>query len=61
MIAGVSCGLYVVAYAWAVITGDESVLQKLVQGNIRKFISERIADRGQQLKLEMQVKSYSLC
>ena len=50
-----SCALYVVAYAWAVISGDESVVLSLAKGDIRKFITERIADRGQQLILEMKV------
>ena len=50
--------MYVVAYAWAVVAGDEGVLEKLVKGEIRKFISDRIADRGQLLLKEMKVKNY---
>ena len=54
--AGVSCGLFVVAFAWGVITSDTSVFVEISAGNLRQFICDRIADRGAKLIDDMKVK-----
>ena len=50
-----SCGLYVVAFAWGTITSDTTVFDQTKSGNLRKFICERIADRGELLVKLMKV------
>ena len=47
-----SCGLFVIIFAWAVISGDESVLHT---NNVRGFVCSAIADRGKQLSEVVQV------
>ena len=52
--AGVSCGLFVIAFAWAVVTGA-CCINFSTKGHIRRFIADRIADGGDLLEIEMKV------
>ena len=52
--AEVSCGLFVIAFAWAVVTGA-CCINFSTKGHIRRFIADRIADGGELLEIEMKV------